>query len=128
MSFESWQKDNSTIVNNTIDTGGGDTPPVIVKPTGTTQLIDWALGNNYVVDLTGGTLRIVHLTFANPVAGGRYAIKFIGNIGNTVAWPSNVKWPTGIGPTISALLGAIDLVYLLFDGTNYLATFNQGFA
>jgi hypothetical protein len=70
----------------------------------------------------------VTLTLSNPISGGRYQIKFIGNTTNVVAWPATVKWPGGVAPVITAVSGAIDLVTLTYDGTNYLGTFSQAFA
>lgn len=89
--------------------------------------VDWDQGNNTVVDLQGST-GTVTATLSNPKAGAWYTIKIIqGSNLDTITWPGTVLWPGGTAPTITASNDAIDLIKLYYDGTNYLATFDQDF-
>lgn len=90
--------------------------------------IDFADGNSTVWDLQAATGNVT-LTLSNPVAGASYIIKIIqSSTARTVTWPAAVLWPGGTAPTITATTDAIDIVSLYYDGTNYLANFNQAYA
>lgn len=96
--------------------------------TGTAQTVDFNLGNVTVLDLQDYSGDVT-LTLSNAVVGGSYGVKIIqGSVARNVIWPAAVLWPGGTPPTISATDNAIDLVKLYYDGTNYLATFEQDFA
>jgi hypothetical protein len=96
--------------------------PSTLTPTGTTQTVDWNSGNAQVLSLASAT-GTVALTLSNPVAGATYALKVIqGATARNLSWPANVKWPGGTVPAISTTSGAVDLISLFYDGTNYLAS------
>jgi hypothetical protein len=101
--------------------------PSTMTPTGTTQTIDWSTGNLQTLNLDSATGNVT-LTFANGVPGAALGIKIIqGSTPRNIVWPSSVKWPGGLAPTISVSNGAMDLVTLFFDGTFYLAAAGQNY-
>ncbi len=103
-------------------------PPSPLAPTGTTQTLDWNDGANQALDLSSA-LGAVTLTLTNPQAGGRYKLKVIqAVVPLTLIFSPVPKWPGGVAPVITAVSGAIDIIDLFFDGTNYYGTFAQAFA
>lgn len=104
------------------------TIPTTLTTSGTTMTVDWNTGGVQVIDLQGASGNVT-LTLSNPMVGGSYAIKFIqSSTARNVIWPGTVKWPGGIAPTISVANDAIDVVTLLWDGTIYMATYQQAYA
>ena len=73
-------------------------------------------------------LNITTLNLTNPVVG-TYLIKFLQtgagnwNITFPVAW----KWSSAFIPDITPTSGKLDIVTLIYDGTNYYATIVQNF-
>jgi hypothetical protein len=103
------------------------TLPTPLAPAGTTETIDFDNGNVQVLDLDLATGTVV-VTLSNPVAGGSYAIKIIQGITpRTITWPAAVKWPGGTAMTLSTGDNEIDLLTLIYDGTNYLAVGGNDF-
>lgn len=101
---------------------------------GTSHTIDWDDGNSTVLDLgnfTGGGA--VTLTLSNPQPGGVYVIKSIQETDSgarTITWPSSAPdtlWPGGTPCTLSTGDEDVDLITLLYDGTNYLASCNNDY-
>lgn len=89
--------------------------------------VDWDSSNHTEIDLQPAT-GTVTVTLSNPTAGAWYAIKVIqGTGGHNITWPGTVLWPGGTAPTITGTDDAIDLIRLYYDGTNYLATYDQDF-
>ncbi len=82
--------------------------------------IDTELGNNYHVLLEGG----VTFTFDNEVNGTNFILILeqdtTGNRGAT--WPDNVKWASGNPPTLSVQPGGVDIVKLVYDGSDWFGT------
>ena len=67
-------------------------------------------------------------TCRHACAGGSYAIKIIQGITpRTITWPAAVKWPGGTAMTLSTGDNEIDLLTLIYDGTNYLAVGGNDF-
>ena len=94
-----------------------------VTPSALAATIDWNNGNMQVLDLqTGGSVNT--LTINNPKAGASYFIKIIQGGGNTITWPSAVKWAENDTYAGSPGAGDIDAVALTYDGTNYLANYS----
>lgn len=92
---------------------------------GTTPSIDFNNSPAQLMTLSNDAV----LTLSNAISGQAYVIKIIqGSTPFTLTWPSNVKWPGGTAPTISTASGAIDLINLYYDGTNYLGSFAQAYA
>lgn len=106
----------------------GQTIPATLTTAGTTITVNWNTGNAQVIDLQGASGNVT-LTLDNPLLGAAYVIKVIqGGTTRNLLWPAAVKWPGGVAPTISAANDAMDLITMFWDGTNYLATFQQAFA
>jgi len=46
----------------------------------------------------------------------------------TITWPTNMKWPNGTAPTLSAGDGKIDIIAMYFDGTDYYGNVSLNFS
>jgi len=91
---------------------------------GTALTVNWSDGSLQSVTLTGN----VTFTLSNPVTGGVYALRILTGAGGfTATWPATVKWPSGTAPTITATASRMDLINLLWDGTNYYGSFTQDY-
>lgn len=102
----------------------GFTPQTDSSSSGTLAL-DFATGNITRVTLTEN---VTTVTFANAVAGDVLEVWITqDSTARTVAgWPAAVKWiGGGTAPTISTTSGAIDVITLRYDGTNYIGSFAQ---
>src|SRR5271157_628686 len=66
----------------------------------TTSSVNWAIGNVQSLALTNPNTA---LTFSNGQAGGQYTLIITqdGSGARTITWPSSVKWPGGIAPTLT---------------------------
>ena len=92
---------------------------------GSTKTVDWNEGNVQSVTLSAN----LTFTFSNPVTGAGYVLKITqDSTPRTITWPATVKWAGGAAPTLTATSGGIDLVSLLWDGTNYFANIAKAFA
>lgn len=68
------------------------TLPSAMALTGTTQTIDWSLGNLQALN-SASTSGNVTLSFSNAVSGGAYALKVIqAATARSITWPASVKW------------------------------------
>jgi len=125
--------------NMTLDASGNlKVPNYILSPvhydegTETTNFtIDWANSPVQTVTLNGTTNAVV--TLSNPINGGAYALAIIqgatpGTIDFTAGGFASVKWPGGTAPTLSSATGEIDIINLLYIGTDYYATFATDFS
>lgn len=85
-----------------------------------TFALDWNAGQKQRATLTGN---ITTLNITAPSVGGaaNLILKLIqdGTGGRTVTWPGSVLWQNGTAPTLSAGAGAVDIISLYWDGTNY---------
>ena len=83
--------------------------------------VDWDNGNIQSITLPSGASTY---TPTNPQAGATYILKIIQpSAGDgTITWGSSVKWPGATAPTLTASNAAVDVVTLIYDGTDYLAT------
>ena len=83
--------------------------------------VDWDNGNIQSITLPSGASTY---TPTNPQAGATYILKIIQpSAGDgTITWGSSVKWPGATQPVLTASNAAVDVVTLIYDGTNYLAT------
>lgn len=93
---------------------------------GTSLAIDWDNGNVQTVTLTDNTT----LSFSSAKAGAAYTliIKQDATGGRTITWPT-MKWAGGTAltsPTSAA--NAIDIVTIVYDGTDFYAAYNQDFS
>lgn len=92
----------------------------------TSTTIDWA--NGYNVKLAMNT-NITTLTLNNPREGERYFLILTQDAtgSRTISWPAAVKWPGGTAPTLGGA-NVIDVVALMYDGTNYLGEFANSYS
>jgi hypothetical protein len=90
-----------------------------------TTNIDLGAGNVFTVVLNTS---ITSLTVTNQ-AVGTYLIKFVQDATGLreVAFPTGWKWAGGIAPTLTDAGGKLDIVTLIYDGTNYYATIVKNF-
>ena len=82
-----------------------------------TVTIDWNLGNKVALTITGD----VTLVFKDPPKSANLLLKTQQDAtgGHSLTFPSNVKWPDGMGPNITDTPNAIDIFTFFFDGTDY---------
>lgn len=86
--------------------------------------LDFATASIFTVTTTEN---ITTVTVNNAVAGHKVTIVLTQGASHTVAWPAGWKWPGGTAPTFTTGVGAIDVVTVLYDGTNYLADYSQDY-
>lgn len=93
--------------------------------TASSTTINWNQGNVQTTTLSSNPT----LTFSNGQAGGKYDLILVqdGTGGRTVTWPMSTKWPNGAAPTLTSSSGGIDVVHFLYDGSNYLGTYDLNF-
>ena len=121
------QLGKSSFVNGSVD---GDilapnlalTQASTLTPAGTTETVDWDTGNKQILDLSSATGDVA-LTLSNPLAGASYRIKIIqGATKRLITWPAAVLWPGGEEPTQFQDANDVGIVWLDYDGTNYLSS------
>lgn len=99
-----------------------------LAPAGTTQTVDLDNGVTQKINL-GSASGDVTLTISNAQSGGLYRLFLIqGATARNIIWPASVKWPQGVAAILSTGNGDIDIVELYFDGTNYYADWQVGWA
>lgn len=95
----------------------GYTQAAALTPLGTTQTIDFNLGNIQYLDV-GSATGDVTLTLSNPSAGARYLIWVTqGAVARDLIWPASVKWPQTQKPILSTVSGYVDMVELFYTGS-----------
>lgn len=129
----------------TDETGTGSvvfaTNPTIATPTinGYTEgpVNIGGVGSNYTLAITAGTVLTATLTAGltttftmPPVGAGKSFSLYLkqpsaGIIGAAIF--SDVKWPNGGAPVITDLLGKLDILTFVSDGTNWYGSFVQNF-
>jgi hypothetical protein len=95
-------------------------------------------GSSYTINFNNGQKQRITLTaapctlsFTAPTVGvGNFLLKIIqdGGGSKTITWPATVKWPNGTAPTLSTAAGAVDIVSLYYDGTNYYSVASLNFS
>ena len=118
-------KNDTTHVQSLVAFGqGASLTNDIGSVTGTAN-VNWDDSNNQSITLIGSTT----LTFSNPLSGANYQIEITqGGVGSyTITWPT-IKWMNATPPTLSTVVGRVDIVSLYYDGTNYYGTFALNFA
>ena len=83
-----------------------------------TTTIDWTLGNKF--KFTFGAFNET-FTFTAPSNPCSLTLMLVQDAtgSRTVTWPATVKWSGGTAPTLTTTANAIDIVSLLYDGTNF---------
>jgi len=91
-----------------------------------TTTMNWRSGELFI--FTFGTQNET-FTFTAPATPTKIILilKQDGVGSRTVTWPGTVDWPGGVAPTLSTGANDVDVVALLWDGTNYLGLFNGNF-
>lgn len=103
------------------------TIPSTMIPTGVTQTVDWDSGSVQIIDLASATGNVT-LTLSNLNAGSSVILKVIqGAVVRDIVWPAAVLWQGGTAPVISVANDAVDVIKLLYDGTNYYGNFGQAY-
>lgn len=92
----------------------------------TTCTIDWsAHDRNQTLDLDAANAALT-VTLANPVSGEGYLLKIVqGSTPTAVTFSPDPLWAGGTGPTITVTNNAVDVINLIYDGTNYIGTYVQ---
>lgn len=93
----------------------------------TAKTIDWKKGNKQKITTTGNCT----LTFSNPFGPCNLLLKIVHEASATAytyTWPANVYFPGGTDPDTTDTSGAVDIVALYFDGTNYYAQASLNFS
>ncbi len=90
-----------------------------------TTSIDLSTGNVFTINLSAN---ISTLTITNA-AVGTYLIKFVQDAtgSRTVSFPGTWKWAGGIVPTLTTTASKLDIITLVYDGTNFYATIVKNF-
>jgi hypothetical protein len=94
-----------------------------------TTNIDCSLSNNFVITMSSN---ITSLTFSNvPVSGRLFYLALIirqDAIGErSLAWPSSIKWPSGVAPVITATANKYDIITIMtYDGGTSWSGFVAG--
>lgn len=90
-----------------------------LTPTGTAQTINFNDGMIQKMTLASATGDVV-LTLSNPTQGSYYKL-FVtqGATPRSLIWPATVRWPQGQAAILSTASGAIDILNMYYDGTNY---------
>ena len=95
------------------------------------------VGASHTFDLTNGTIQTATLTSATAAtftmptatAGKRFTLLIQQPASGTptTATFTGVKWSGGSAPTITAILGRLDIIRFWADGTNWYGIFTQNF-
>lgn len=85
---------------------------------GTAKTVAWNTGLNQFLQ-TNATALTATFTAPSGTANLNLRIRRAGTVNGTVTWPATVKWASGAAPNLSNGVGAVDLIKLYFDGTNY---------
>lgn len=93
---------------------------------GAAKTIDWNNGQKQKVTLTA-TCTFTFTPLAAGVANLLLKLVQDGTGSRDVVWPASVKWRNGVAPNLSNAAGAVDIVSLYFDGTNYYGTSTTNF-
>jgi len=88
--------------------------------------IDWDLSQKHKITL-GANITFTFQTWQGP---GNFVLRLVqdGTGSRTVTWPASVKWPGGTAPTLSTAAGAVDIISLYYDGTNYFGVASLDFS
>jgi len=107
----------------------GYTQATPLVPVGTTQAVDFNLGNVQSLDLSSATGNVT-LTLSNPAAGSSYLVWVTqGATFRDLVWPASVKWPQGQAPIMTATgAGTVDLITLFYTGTEYRGQWELNFS
>lgn len=84
---------------------------------------DFSTGNICKITLTEN---ITSITLSGAAAGDTLKMWITAAGSYTVSgWPAAVKWAGNTAPTMSSTAGAVDIITLEYDGTNYYGAYTQ---
>lgn len=124
----------STVQAYDADILKADTSARIVANMGFTPVTDSSSSGAVTFDFSTGcickitlTENITGITLSGAAAGDTLKIWFAQAAGGyTVSgWPAAVKWVGNTAPTMSSTDGAVDIITLEYDGTNYYGAYTQ---
>lgn len=128
-------KDGGTVVFGSENTGANSTllyGRYVLNPkendagnSSTAININLQTGSSQKITLTGNAT----IVLGNPQTGGSYVLRLVQDATGTrtVTWPSSVKWPSGVAPTLTTTANKIDLINLYYDGTSYYGSFSLNY-
>lgn len=120
--------EDNAVTNDKLSKNLALTQATTLAPTGTTETIDWNLGNKQILDLSSATGNVT-LTLSNPITGASYRVKIVQGVTvRTIVWPADVKFQGGEEPTQFQDASDVAIVNLDYDGTNYYANWEIGLA
>lgn len=90
--------------------------------------IDWSAGWFHRVPSQGNTSGSVTLSFSHARPGQQVTIAVACGGSYSVGFPAGIKWRGGVAPTLSDTSGKVDLISVLYDGTNYYGAAALAFA
>jgi hypothetical protein len=127
----------STVQGYDADTLKADTSARITANMGFTPASDTSSSGSVTFDFSTGNIckitlteAITSVTIAGADAGDTLKIWITQAAGGYAVsgWASTVKWAGGgTAPTISTTSGAVDIITLEYDGTNYYAAISQDY-
>lgn len=94
---------------------------------GTSKTIDWTAGNKQKITTTGSCT----LTFTAPAGACNLLLRIVHEASATAytyTWPGTVKFPGNTDPATTNTSGAVDIVSLYYDGTNYYGVGSLNFS
>ncbi len=86
-----------------------------------TTTIDWKLGNKFKFTFGAQNETFTFTAPSNPCSLTLILVQD-GTGSRTATFPASVKWAGGSAPTLTTTANAVDIISLLYDGTNYYAS------
>lgn len=91
---------------------------------GATATIDFAQGDLVNLTLNSNTV----LTFENSRVGSIIIKVIQGGVGGyAITWPSNINWGEDGAPSLTVPAGAIDIISLIYDGTDFYGSYSLNY-
>lgn len=120
---------NNSITEPKLSRAIGLAPVTTVQPNAVAiATLDLSLGMRQKLDLSLASGDVT-LTLSNPLSGVEYQIVAVqGVTPRNIIWPAAVKWANGVAPILSSTTGAIDKIWLYYDGTNYFGDWDVAYA
>jgi hypothetical protein len=115
-------QDTSPALGGELNAGANSIGFTMQTATGTgATTINWKLGNKF--KFTFGAQNNT-FTFTAPTKPCSLTLMLIqDSVGSRLAtWPASVKWPGGTAPTLTTTANAVDIISILYDGTNYFGS------
>ena len=92
-----------------------------------TTTIDWTLGNKFKFTFGAQNETFTFTAPSNPCSLQLILVQDSTG-GRTATWPSTVKWANGTAITLSTGANAVDVVSMIWTGSEYLATISKDFS